>query len=133
MKHKRILLIDDDEDDRLLFLDAIREIEQQLHCDVAENGLEALQFLHATAQFPHVIFLDINMPKMNGYELLKELKKESKFSETPIVIFTTSKIEMDRKLGSQPGYYFFSKPGDFAVLTSELKEILTQTIGPLSK
>jgi len=67
MKHaKRILLVDDDVDDQVYFLDAINEINPSMECKLANNGLEALQSIKILPAFD-IIFLDLNMPIMNGF------------------------------------------------------------------
>lgn len=125
MKPQSILLVDDDEDDQLLFIDAIREIDKSIKCSVANDGLEAILSLQTKSPVPDLIFLDLNMPKMNGYQCLAQIKKEMMFKEIPIVIYTTSRIESDRdrtlKMGAS---YFLTKPSDFSELIDELTRIL---------
>lgn len=123
-KSIRILLVDDDADDQLYFKDAINEISPHLECDVANNGREALQNIVIPPP-PDVIFLDLNMPVMNGYECLTELKKTSEYKHIPVIIFTTSKNERDiertQKLGAS---LFFTKPSNFSTLCNKLNQIL---------
>ena len=125
MKPQSILLVDDDEDDQLLFIDAIREIDKSIKCSVANDGLEAILSLQTKSPVPDLIFLDLNMPKMNGYQCLAQIKNEMMFKEIPIVIYTTSRIESDRdrtlKMGAS---YFLTKPSDFSELIDELTRIL---------
>ena len=125
MKAQCILLVDDDEDDQLLFLDAMREIDKSIICCVANDGLEAILSLHTKSPVPDLIFLDLNMPKMNGYQCLAQIKKEMMFKEIPVVIYTTSRIASDRdrtlKMGAS---YFLTKPSDFSELIEELTRIL---------
>ena len=125
MKPQSILLVDDDEDDQLLFIDAIREIDKSIKCSVANDGLEAILSLQTKSPVPDLIFLDLNMPKMNGYQCLAQIKKEMMFKEIPVVIYTTSRIESDRdrtlKMGAS---YFLTKPSDFSELIYELTRIL---------
>lgn len=127
MSLNKILLVDDDEDDRLFFTDAVKEINQALICEEANNGLEAILHLVTKPPIPDIIFLDLNMPKMNGHEFLIYIKKENKYKHIPIVIYTTSKIqeEIDRTL-KMGATYFFSKPTDYLKLKTELQKILTQ-------
>ena len=129
MKPQRILLVDDDEDDQLLFLDAIREIDKSIQCSVANDGLDAILFLQTKSPLPDLVFLDLNMPKMNGYQCLAQIKKEPRFKEIPVVIYTTSKIESDRertlKMGAR---YFLTKPSDFSELIRELSRLLKREL-----
>ena len=123
-KQKRILLVDDDVDDQLYFRDAINEISPEAHCEIANNGKEALVQIEVPPP-PDLIFLDLNMPIMNGYELLSTLKKSPRFKDIPVVIVTTSKnnndIEQSQKLGAN---LFFTKPSNFAILCNKLRTIV---------
>ena len=73
-----ILLIDDDEDDHLYFKDAINSINPCLTIDTATNGKDAFDRLKESKTLPDIIFLDLNMPVMNGYEFLVYIKKGKK-------------------------------------------------------
>ncbi len=119
----RILLIDDDLDDQLYFQDAVNEINPSITCEIANNGKDALRQIE-TPPPPDFIFLDLNMPVMNGFECLSSLKKKERYQNIPVVIFTTSKnaddIKRTRELGAS---YFFTKPSDFSTLCRKLKTI----------
>jgi CheY-like chemotaxis protein len=121
---QRILLVDDDQDDQLYFRDAMNEIRPSVRFDVANNGVEALLQVGVPPP-PDLIFMDLNMPVMDGYECLVELKKKPGYKDIPVVIFTTSKnvrdIERAQKLGAS---LFFTKPTDFEMLCSKLSDIL---------
>ena len=130
-KAKRILLVDDDEDDQLYFRDAINELNHLLECDIANNGREALVQMEVPPP-PDLIFLDLNMPVMNGYECLELLKKEDRYKHIPVVIFTTSKdpkdIDKVRKMGAN---LFFTKPTNFDTLCTKLNKILAMDFSTL--
>lgn len=123
-KPYRVLLVDDDEDDQLYFRDAINEVNPDMQFDIANNGKEALDQIEIPPP-PDLIFLDLNMPIMNGYEFLKTVKNSPEFKNIPVVIVTTSKskqdIEMSQKLGAS---LFFTKPSNFSLLCSKLKAVL---------
>ena len=123
-KAKKILLIDDDIDDQLYFKDAINEISKSLECKIANNGREAIKQINVPPP-PDLIFLDLNMPVMNGYECLSFLKREDLYKNIPVVIFTTSQsvndIEKSRKMGAE---LFFTKPSNFNTLCAKLDSIL---------
>ena len=77
MKNQKILMIvDDDTDDRFFFRSAIRKNNPSYECIEAENGDDALKQLRKAKYLPDFIFLDLNMPKMDGRECLEELKKD---------------------------------------------------------
>jgi CheY-like chemotaxis protein len=121
------MLVDDDADDQLFFLDAINAIDKSLHCDVANNGLEAMIRLNNDLR-PGVIFLDLNMPKMNGYECLQQIKKSDALKQIPVIIFTTTNNPKEAERTRQMGAYrFLTKTSDFKKLKLQLGEIL-QTI-----
>jgi len=125
MKHTNILLIDDDEDDQVLFIDALNQINKSFQCDIVNNGLEAMFSLRTKKPRPDIIFLDLNMPKMNGYECLAEIKKQTEFKHIPVVIYTTSKVEAEKDFSMlHEAQHFFRKPNDFTAFTKELSRIL---------
>jgi CheY-like chemotaxis protein len=123
-KAKRILLVDDDSDDQLYFQEAINELNESLACEIANNGREAIEQMNVPPP-PDLIFLDLNMPVMNGYECLEYLKNEDRYKDIPVIIFTTSQnvndIERSRKMGAE---LFFTKPSNFNTLCTKLGKIL---------
>ena len=122
----KIFLIDDDEDDQLLFKQAIESINPMLQYDTATNGKIALDRLKSSPSLPDIIFLDLNMPVMNGLEFLIQIKKEDALSQIPVGIFTTSDVLRDRELTKEFGAQFFlTKPNDFQVLRKKLEQVLS--------
>ncbi len=88
---KRILLAEDDEDDFLLFRDALSDFEQPLHLTWVKDGEELMRTLREKAiAGPDMIFLDINMPRKNGFECLAEIRKDKYLGHLPVIIFSTS-------------------------------------------
>ena len=123
-KARKILLVDDDADDQVYFRDAINELNASLKCDIANNGREALDQIQQPPP-PDLIFLDLNMPVMNGYECLEFLKTEERYKNIPVVIFTTSRNKQDVEQARQLGaHLFFTKPTNFNTLCSKLNKIL---------
>jgi DNA-binding response OmpR family regulator len=119
---KRIcFLIDDDADDQEIFSLALTQINEDFECQVANNGLEGLQQLRKFKILPDYIFLDLNMPKMNGKECLKEIKKNDRLKTVPVIIYTTSSSTMDmadtKALGATA---FITKPFSLTELTEKL-------------
>lgn len=92
MKPERyILLVDDDPDEHLLFQDALKELKDAPRLAYARDGQQLMQQLEADrAEFPAIIFLDLNMPRMNGFECLQEIRKSAKLNHIPVVIFSTT-------------------------------------------
>ncbi len=99
-----ILCIDDDPDDTDFFCEAIKVVSPVAQCLTANDGLSALKILRSEVQ-PDVIFLDINMPRMSGREVLMQIKKSYKLSQIPIIIYSTTILPRDidnfRNLGAQ--------------------------------
>lgn len=85
-----ILLVDDDEDDQSIFLTIVEKVRPTLHCATAWNGVDALNVLNISDPLPEIIFLDLNMPLMNGHQFLTEISKNLKFRDIPIVVLSTS-------------------------------------------
>ncbi len=116
------MIVDDDADDRDFFCHVLEEIDSSIECIVAVNGEDALNVLRKDAiQLPDFIFLDLNMPKMDGRKCLAELKKDVKLKNIPVIIFTTSSdrkdVEVTHKLGAT---YFLTKPSDLNILQKEI-------------
>lgn len=129
MSHpKRVMLIDDDPDDQLFFRDAIHIVQPGLHCELTSSCQEAFRKLELPPP-PDYIFLDLNMPVMNGFECLVHLKNKDPYKDIPIVIFTTSKnlndINKTQQLGAR---WFVTKPDDFKVLCKKLSKILQKDL-----
>lgn len=110
-----ILIVDDDMEDQELLREAIKEVDTSVHCLSAKNGEEALDMLHTLLQNPpHLIFLDLNMPRMNGKNFLRKLKQLDVLNKIPVIIYTTSKMQADIEETQQLGArQFISKPNSF--------------------
>lgn len=91
-----ILLADDDEGDRILFKDAIGELEINHVMNIVNNGKELMEYLKEEKTIlPNLIFLDLNMPYKNGIECLKEIRSDKKFKNISIAVYSTSAAEKD--------------------------------------
>ena len=126
IKNTLFFLAEDDEDDRMLFSEALLEINPAIKCIMAKNGEEALFLLTGGLfELPDFIFLDLNMPVMNGLKCLAEIKKISFLKNIPVVIYSTSShkefIDQSHALGALG---FFVKPPDFSGLINYLKKLL---------
>lgn len=123
-----ILFIDDDTDDADLFEEAIGELFPKATCRFARNGEEGLQCLHdSVRELPDVIFLDLNMPRMDGKSFLRQVKQVEAFSEIPVVIYSTSSSRLDKMETHTLGAaYFLTKPVSQNVLLKELTKVFSQ-------
>lgn len=96
LKTKKILLLEDDIVDVMTLKRALKQLNISNELVLKENGEDALSYLGECHDLPGIIFLDINMPKMNGLEFLLELKKNDDWVQIPIVVLTTSKDQQDK-------------------------------------
>src|SRR5688572_12882987 len=125
-----VLIVDDDEDDRDLFCTAVHEIDQSIDCAMSRNGEEALQALRKkTLPEPHLIFFDLNMPRVNGIQCLQELKKDKTLQHIPVVIYTTSKLIEDKQITQRLGAVdFITKPSSFTDLCRLVRETFSKEL-----
>jgi CheY-like chemotaxis protein len=123
----RCLLVDDDIDDREIFLMIAATVGDHIRCETAGNGVEALELLqNETGEKPQYIFLDVNMPKMNGLECLEKIRRIESLKDCRVFMYSTtaegSVVEKSKSLDAG----FIVKPVD----PNKLKETLTAIIGP---
>lgn len=121
-----VLCIDDDPDDRELIRNAIFKVDPSYTVAHATNGKEALQFLNRadSSELPCLVILDINMPVMDGKQTLVEIKKNKKWSEVPVVVFTTSSHPSDQSFCEHYGVELLTKPANFRQITHEAERLL---------
>ena len=117
------LLVDDDLDDQEIFVMCLAEVNAHIDCRTANDGAEGIELMEAQPDYvPDYIFLDVNMPRMNGLDCLTELRKLPRLQDTKIFMYSTTSetdvVEESRKRGADD---FIIKP----VKTIALKEILT--------
>ncbi|HET6226046.1 MAG TPA: response regulator [Bacteroidia bacterium] len=121
MKYSNILLIDDDGDDQEFFENALRIVSETAAFEGMESAVAALKKLETKEIVPEVIFLDWNMPVMNGHEFLEAIKQKEGLKDIPVIIISTSShyktITLSRELGAVD---FITKPNNFG----DLVEIL---------
>jgi DNA-binding response OmpR family regulator len=126
MANKVILLVDDDRDDQELFEEAMAIVDSSAVCHFASDGEEGLSMLKDNLLGCHIIFLDLNMPKMNGKQFLAEIKQNKVLSKIPIVIFTTSLREKDSvETANMGAAHFLTKPSSFGELCKQLDGVLS--------
>jgi CheY-like chemotaxis protein len=132
-----IFYADDDDEDREMFKDALNEISDHIHLTTHENGTTLIQHLHQTPLLPGLIFLDLNMPLKNGFDVLQEIRSGNSTCSYPVFILTTSNhpeaVEKVKRLGAS---LFITKPTSFNSLKSILKYVLSkdwQTFIPADK
>ena len=127
--NKTILCVDDDEDDRELITNIIKDLDNSFDVVNAANGEEALQLLEKAVagetDVPCLVVLDINMPIMNGKEVVKKIKQHEELNEIPLVVFTTSTSPSDKAFFKAYGIHVHTKPDNFRSIEKEVKGFLS--------
>src|SRR5688572_7998897 len=122
---KILFLVDDDQDDKEIFQEALNLIDNKITLYTASDGREALRKLHEALVLPDIVFMDLNMPIMGGKDCLKALKLDRQLKKIPVIIYSTSAEAKEKenclKLGAS---HYISKPPQFDSLVSTLKETL---------
>jgi len=119
---KQVLLIDDDRDDAELFKEALSEINSSIGFEHYEDSRQGLQnLLQKQSDLPDLIFLDINMPIVSGWQCLTEFKNAEHLKHIPVIMFTTSSQPREREIARELGAAgFITKPNEYKTL----KELL---------
>ena len=128
---KTFLLVEDDSDDSEMFTEAIVAVDASVRCYSAADGREAINKLTegVIAPPPDLIFLDINMPEMNGWQVLDRLKKDQGLQRIPVIMYSTSSHPRDIQNASAKGALcFLTKPNSFP----HLKKILEVVVNHVS-
>lgn len=121
-----ILLADDDEADRLLFTEVFSELKIKTIVVTVNNGMQLMEWFNEKhALLPHLLFLDLNMPRKNGLECLKEIRSNQKLKNISIAIYSTSNSEKDINETFRNGAnIYITKPTDF----NTLKQVLEKAV-----
>jgi CheY-like chemotaxis protein len=124
----KLLLADDDKDDCLFFKEALEELPVTADLIIVHDGEQLMKLLGERTTEPpppHILFLDLNMPRKNGFEVLSELKLDEKLKKLPVIIFSTSFAEdVANQLYKNGAHYYIRKPADFA----QLKKVIYQAV-----
>ena len=128
MQSRGILLVEDDSDDQEFFITALSGIKNIDQFEIANNGKEAIEILAAALVPPRLIFMDINMPVMNGIECLSEVLKNPQTRNIPVVMLSTSVVYREQvlKIGAKA---FIEKPRDIEKLRGQLERIVNLEFG----
>jgi two-component system, response regulator len=132
MESKTILLVEDNADDEALTLRALMKNNIGNQLVVAHDGAEALEYLFGTGQYsgrdvnlvPQVVLLDLNLPKVSGLEVLRQLRANERTKHLPVVILTSSNEEQDRFHGYDYGANsYVRKPVDFNQFIESVRQL----------
>ena len=122
-----VFYADDDEDDREAFCLALQQINPEIKITLSKDGQEALEILTSQKQLPSFIFLDVNMPRMNGIECMAKLKSDNRLKSVPVIIYSTTSDGNEVKrlimLGAED---FISKHCSFAELIESINKVITK-------
>jgi chemotaxis family two-component system response regulator Rcp1 len=131
MKTLEILLVEDNEGDVEMTERAMRDMEPACNVSVAHDGMAALDFLlkrgpHAGAPSPALIFLDLNMPRMDGKKFLEVAKADAQLRTIPVIMLTSSRSPMDiRECYERHANCYVVKPFDGKEFISAVRQIVT--------
>ena len=116
VKQLNILHADDDTDDCIFFKEALKELNLPTHHVSVHDGEQLMQYLtNNTNELPHLLFLDLNMPRKNGAECLSEIKFNKSLKQITIIIFSTAfDSEIVNKLYENGAHYYIRKPSEFS-------------------
>ena len=123
----QVLLADDDKDDRDDFIEAFNSLGMKVEVQAVKNGVELMEYLNKTfTKIPHLVFLDLNMPKKSGLECLIEIRKIDRLKNLTIVMYSTSSSEKDMEDAFVNGAnIYIKKPAHLTVLKKLLAQVLT--------
>lgn len=122
-----VLLADDDKDDRDDFMEAFSSLKLNVKVQAVKNGVELMECLNdPSIKIPHLVFLDLNMPRKSGLECLIEIRKISRLKNLTVVIYSTSSSEKDMEDTFVNGAnIYIKKPAHLTVLKKLLAQVLT--------
>lgn len=130
LRPKNIYLAEDDIDDVDFFKEALRDICPNCTLNVSGNGEELLHALDSGNPTPDIVFIDINMPKMDGIQALISMKNNGLLENTPIIIYSTStNDDFIKKAYDNGASHYFTKPASFTVLTEKIRGFLSANWG----
>lgn len=122
-----IWVVDDDPDDQLLIKAAFRQLLPPIDISLLNDGVELLETLGQTDKLPRVILLDLNMPRLNGFETLIKLRESNCYRTLPVVVLTTSSAPGDQQRALRLGANnFLTKPIDYNELIEVTRQIVEQ-------
>ena len=125
MVYKNVLLIDDDVDDAEIFMEAINVIKKEIVFRSEDNPVMALKNLEISDKLPDLIFLDYNMPLINGKEFLQRMKSKEKLKNIPVILISSPSEEFVSDLLQQKEIMrYICKPNSYSELISILKTVL---------
>lgn len=124
-----ILIADDDDGDRLLFAEALRELPLATTLTAVNGGEQLMDYLLSAAELPHLLFLDLNMPRKNGFECLHDIKQLEKLKSLPVIIFSTSDDESGiERVYLEGAHLYLVKPPNFLDLIKCIRHVVAMSL-----
>lgn len=122
-----IVLAEDDEDDRFFFKEAIEKVKIKTVLKMVNDGVELMEYLYNPENpKPHVVFLDLNMPRKGGVECLEEIRANKEYNGLTVAIYSTSASDNDIEETFVKGAnIYIRKPNDFKILQKVISEVLS--------
>ncbi|OJX54861.1 MAG: hypothetical protein BGO88_03020 [Flavobacterium sp. 38-13] len=125
MENLKICLVDDDHEDRELFKDAFDELVSGNELMTFDGGLELLDYLNRCGQIPDIVFLDLNMPVMSGFETLRRIRENDCWKSLSVAIYSTSSAETDiEKALIEGANIYIKKPSSFGCLKDVIGKVM---------
>jgi len=125
-----VLLVEDSPTDVFVIKEVLSGCQIKFRVDVVKDGQEALRYLQESRNCPALVLLDLNIPKVDGFQVLHELRSGSKCHRTPVIVVSSSRADEDRSTVEQLGANaYFQKPADLESYT-ELGQIVERVLGP---
>jgi CheY-like chemotaxis protein len=124
--YRRLFIIDDDIEDQEIFMEALKEVDSTVQCFAAISGEDAFKQLEKDViVLPDLFFLDMNMPKLNGKQVLSEIKKNKNLKSIPVIMYSTSFAPRDiQEIKDLGAAHHLLKPSRFDDLCNALKNVL---------
>lgn len=124
-KRLHIFLVDDDADDRMLFQEAMSEVDPKAKLSIADGCDMLVKLAKTEKDKPDMIFLDLNMPGLNGFECLDEIKNKEHFGNVPVIIYsTTANPEQVKKIYNKGANLYMQKPTSYEGIKRLMNKIL---------
>jgi CheY-like chemotaxis protein len=127
---RAFLIVDDDQDDKELFKEALLAVDSDIICYCSENAEEAFDKLDNHLSSIELIFVDINLPEMSGWQFLRKIKRHEAYKHIPVLMYSTSSHIRDKEIAVDLGAIcLITKPHKFKTL----KDILTLVVSALNR
>lgn len=126
-KPLNIVLAEDDEDDRFFFKEAIDKVKVKTILTMVNDGVELMNYLNNSENSrPHIVFLDLNMPRKGGIKCLEEIRANKEYNDLTVAIYSTSASDNDIEETFVKGAnIYIRKPNDFKILQKVISEVLS--------